>query len=131
MSGTSKATRVAAILGAAVSAFAVTANGPLRENISRLLGLKSPGASWRLAAILLALANVKNLPFVWHVSTVSYVLYASLGRVLTLSDPPLSRLNLPYLVPADTTNSGSTLQILYYSLPCAALGNRLQPSQIE
>lgn len=35
--------------------------------LARWTGYNAPGGLWRIAAILLALANVKNLPFVWHV----------------------------------------------------------------
>ena len=31
-------------------------------------GLSSPGGIWRTLAIIFALLNLKNLPFVWHVS---------------------------------------------------------------
>ncbi|KAF1937260.1 hypothetical protein EJ02DRAFT_458860 [Clathrospora elynae] len=34
--------------------------------LTRWTGYNAPGGLWRIAAILLALANLKNLPFVWH-----------------------------------------------------------------
>jgi hypothetical protein len=39
----------------------------LVDILSRWTGFNAPGGLWRIAAILLALANIKNLPFVWHV----------------------------------------------------------------
>ncbi|KAJ4369908.1 hypothetical protein N0V83_005672 [Neocucurbitaria cava] len=35
--------------------------------LARWTGYNAPGGLWRIAAILLALANFKNLPFVWHI----------------------------------------------------------------
>lgn len=35
--------------------------------LARWTGYNAPGGLWRIAAILLAAANLKNLPFVWHV----------------------------------------------------------------
>ena len=37
------------------------------DALVRATGYGSPGGGWRIAAILLALANFKILPFVWHV----------------------------------------------------------------
>ena|SRR5204862_5850956 len=39
----------------------------LRSDAVHILGLSSPGSRWKLAAIVLAILNLKNLPFVWHV----------------------------------------------------------------
>jgi hypothetical protein len=39
----------------------------LVATLARWMGFNEPGGLWRTAAILLALANLKNLPFVWHV----------------------------------------------------------------
>ncbi|KAH3982390.1 hypothetical protein HBH70_019670 [Parastagonospora nodorum] len=38
----------------------------LTDTLSRWTGYNAPGGIWRIAAILLALANLKNLPGVWH-----------------------------------------------------------------
>jgi hypothetical protein len=43
----------------------------LTAALARWTGYNAPGGLWRIAAILLALANLKNLPFVWHVRTQS------------------------------------------------------------
>jgi hypothetical protein len=61
------ATRKTVTLGIAASAVAATTIPTLRSALSKVLGLNAPGGFWRLFAIVLALANVKNLPFVWHV----------------------------------------------------------------
>lgn len=39
----------------------------LLATLAKWAGYHTPGGMWRIAAILLALANLKNLPFVWHV----------------------------------------------------------------
>jgi hypothetical protein len=36
-------------------------------SLIKATGYEAPGGVWRIIAILLALANLKNLPFVWHV----------------------------------------------------------------
>jgi hypothetical protein len=38
------------------------------SSLVKATGYGSPGGVWRICAILLALVNLKNLPFVWHVS---------------------------------------------------------------
>jgi hypothetical protein len=57
------------VAGASMAAFASQPNlrATLIDILSKWTGFNSPGGLWRIAAILLALANIKNLPFVWHV----------------------------------------------------------------
>jgi hypothetical protein len=43
--------------------------GSLMAALTQWTGYNAPGGAWRIAAILLALSNLKNLPFVWHVRT--------------------------------------------------------------
>ncbi|KAJ4357056.1 hypothetical protein N0V95_002794 [Ascochyta clinopodiicola] len=43
--------------------------------IVRALGVGAPGGIWRIIAILLALANLKNLPFVWHLRIFRALIY--------------------------------------------------------
>lgn len=38
------------------------------ENMRNLLAAVASFASWRTLALVLALINMKNLPFFWHVS---------------------------------------------------------------
>ena len=38
-----------------------------RQRVAKALGFNVPGGIWRLLAIFLAVVNLKNLPFVWHV----------------------------------------------------------------
>jgi hypothetical protein len=60
------------IVVAGASIAAVASNPAYAKNILlslvRATGYGAPGGLWRIAAILLALANLKNLPFVWHAS---------------------------------------------------------------
>ncbi|KAH7089472.1 hypothetical protein FB567DRAFT_547058 [Paraphoma chrysanthemicola] len=53
-----------------VAAAAFLSQPTLRTSLLAFLekwtGYNTPGGLWRVAAILLALLNVKNLPFVWH-----------------------------------------------------------------
>ncbi|CBX96885.1 hypothetical protein LEMA_P100160.1 [Plenodomus lingam JN3] len=52
-----------------------TLRGNLMANLSRYTGYDAPGGLWRIAAILLALVNLKNLPFVWHLRVFRALLY--------------------------------------------------------
>ncbi|KAL5121448.1 hypothetical protein ACEQ8H_000520 [Pleosporales sp. CAS-2024a] len=45
------------------------------DALSRWTGYNAPGGLWRIAAILLALANLKNLPFVWHLRFIHALVY--------------------------------------------------------
>ncbi|KAF3000832.1 hypothetical protein E8E13_006856 [Curvularia kusanoi] len=58
------------IVVAGASIAAVATNPVYFKNLVQALvratGYNAPGGAWRIAAILLALVNVKNLPFVWH-----------------------------------------------------------------
>ena len=58
-----------AVAGASIAALVSqpTLRGNLLHMLSRWIGYNAPGGAWRIVAILLALANLKNLPFVWHV----------------------------------------------------------------
>jgi hypothetical protein len=54
------------------ASFAALASQPsfratLMATLAKWTRFNEPGGLWRIAAILLALVNVKNLPFVWHV----------------------------------------------------------------
>lgn len=58
-----------AVVGASLAA--VASQPSLRDSIvaslAKITGYNAPGGVWRIAAIVLALANLKNLPFVWHI----------------------------------------------------------------
>lgn len=54
-----------AVLGGAVAAFA--SQPSLRTFVAKWTGYNAPGGVWRIVAVLFALANLKNMPFVWHV----------------------------------------------------------------
>lgn len=68
MSAFTKLPVIAAIAGAGASLAAMASSSTLRALISRVLGISAPGGIWRLIAIILAITNLKSLPFVWHVS---------------------------------------------------------------
>lgn len=42
----------------------------VRDNVRDVLLSMSPVASWKTLALLLALINLKNIPFSWHVSEI-------------------------------------------------------------
>lgn len=69
-------TQVASVVvaGASVAALALqpTMRSTLIATLAKWTGYNAPGGLWRMAAILLALANLKNLPFVWHVRTIAF-----------------------------------------------------------
>lgn len=54
------------------------------DNIRQALSSIVPLASWKTLALLLALINLKNLPFVWHVGI---YLTQPMDHKLTLIDP--------------------------------------------
>ena len=62
---------VGVIAAVASMAAALAAQPTWRDNLLAMLarwtGYQAPGGLWRIAAILLAVVNLKNLPFVWHV----------------------------------------------------------------
>ncbi|KAF1829420.1 hypothetical protein BDW02DRAFT_165834 [Decorospora gaudefroyi] len=65
------------VAGASVAALA--SQPLLRSSVMAMLakwtGCNAPGGMWRLVFILLALANLKNLPFVWHLRFSRALLY--------------------------------------------------------
>lgn len=67
MSASQQLPRITALLSVAATTAATTTIPSLRAIVSKVLGLHAPGGIWRLLAIILAVANLKNLPFVWHV----------------------------------------------------------------
>jgi len=64
---------------AGVSVATIASLPSLREilvaALSRYTGFDTPGGMWRIAAILLAVVNLKNLPFVWHIRFVRALTY--------------------------------------------------------
>ncbi|CAO2648553.1 Nn.00g078200.m01.CDS01 [Neocucurbitaria sp. VM-36] len=57
------------VAGASIAALATQPafRNSLVIALGRWTGYNAPGGLWRIAAVLLALANLKNLPFVWHI----------------------------------------------------------------
>lgn len=70
MSATRRLPQISLVLGAASISIAAVCKESVRDRVARALGVNVPGGMWRLLAIFLALINLKNLPFVWHVSRV-------------------------------------------------------------
>jgi hypothetical protein len=68
MLGLHKVPQIASLTGLGAVLVALVTRPTLRRYISQTLGLSSPGGSWRAFALLLVLTNLKNFPFVWHVS---------------------------------------------------------------
>jgi len=66
MSGIRRLPQISLLLGAATASIAVACKESTRDRIARALGINASGGLWRLVAVLLALLNLKNLPFVWH-----------------------------------------------------------------
>ncbi|KAF2792127.1 hypothetical protein K505DRAFT_279392 [Melanomma pulvis-pyrius CBS 109.77] len=65
-----------ASLAAAGAALAALASQPsLRTFIVKWSGYNAPGGVWRILAIFFALANLKNMPFVWHFRFLRSFLY--------------------------------------------------------
>ncbi|KAF2471459.1 uncharacterized protein BDR25DRAFT_342692 [Lindgomyces ingoldianus] len=56
---------ILAVVGATIAT--VASQPALRAFISKWSGIRAPGGVWRILAVLLALANLKNLPGVWHI----------------------------------------------------------------
>ncbi|KAF1917831.1 hypothetical protein BDU57DRAFT_555585 [Ampelomyces quisqualis] len=67
------------IVVAGVSIAALTSQPSLRstlmDKLVRWTGFNAPGGLWRIAAVLLALANLKNLPFIWHLRLFRALIY--------------------------------------------------------
>lgn len=63
------ARRLPAITSILAAGLAIAAGSvpSIRASVARTTGLSAPGGTWRVIAVILAILNVKNLPFVWHV----------------------------------------------------------------
>lgn len=72
MSAAQRLPFIAGLTGAGASFTAVAAIPSLRLYLIRILGVQAPGGIWRFLFIILALLNLKNLPFIWHVSVDSF-----------------------------------------------------------
>ncbi|USP80831.1 hypothetical protein yc1106_08105 [Curvularia clavata] len=66
---------IAAVASMAALAAQPTWRGGLLATLARWTGYHAPGGLWRIAAILLALVNLKNLPFVWHIRIFRALIY--------------------------------------------------------
>lgn len=77
MSAAQRIPVLAGTLGIGAVVAAISTIPALRNLTSRYLSFSAPGGIWRILAILFALINLKNLPFLWHVSIVDglFVLY--------------------------------------------------------
>jgi hypothetical protein len=68
MSAIQRLPQVGGTLSIAAGIFAIAGIPSLRQRFTDLLGTGVPGNMLRLLAVAFALLNLKNLPFVWHVS---------------------------------------------------------------
>jgi hypothetical protein len=61
--------RIGTLVGLLLPTFISVGSSRIRKRIALLLGLQGRGLgiSWRTIAILLAVLNLKNLPWAWHV----------------------------------------------------------------
>jgi hypothetical protein len=98
--------RAVNLIAASASVAALASQPSLRAFLAKWTGVNAPGGVWRLLAILFALANYKNLPFVWHVRVCPshpLPLYDGVLQLMLTNyriDPLLPRLLLPHLLPA-------------------------------
>ncbi|MCJ1305211.1 hypothetical protein MMC08_008025 [Hypocenomyce scalaris] len=78
--------------------------------LKRSLGLSTPGVPWRLLAIIFALLNLKNLPFVWHIR-----LFSALLQHILLRPPNHAPLTAPprLFAPLITTSRSPLLECDY------------------
>lgn len=125
--------QTASIVVAGASIAALVSQPALRGNLMAMLakwtGYNAPGGVWRIAAILLALANLKNLPFVWHVRTErnTWDRNIKLTDIATLH----SCLLLSALSPTDPDPSACALPTDHNLDPHYAPRNRLQHAQVQ
>ncbi|KAI9836213.1 MAG: hypothetical protein M1819_001550 [Sarea resinae] len=72
----------------------------LRAEYSQVFSFfDAPGGYWKLAALVLALLNVKNLPFVWHIRIFNALVYQ---LYLRPADPTPAMLFLPLITSSRT-----------------------------
>lgn len=120
------------VAGASMAALASqpTFRANLIAALSRWTGFGEPGGAWRIAAILLALANLKNLPFVWHVRCpIILCSFILMKCPTTASILPRSRIShLPSTDPYPTTRA---LPAHHHIDANTSSRNRLQHAQVQ
>lgn len=128
---------IMSILVAGASIAAVATNPAYCKNVLlalvRTTGYGTPGGVWRIIAIILALANLKNLLFVWHVRpllslTVPHQRRQTAKRTL---DTHFSSHDLPHLFPANANCTKCALQTRSNILADLAPRDGLQSAQIK
>ncbi|TID20243.1 hypothetical protein E2P81_ATG07544 [Venturia nashicola] len=99
MSAVRRLPRISMLLGVVSLGAAIFSKTSTREKVAGLLGVTSPGGTWRLLAVILAVLNLKNLPLVWHIR-----LFRGLFYHLFLQPTPLppSALFTPLITPTHT-----------------------------
>lgn len=111
------------------------------DNIRQVLSSIVPLASWKTLALFLALINLKNLPFVWHVS----ILFTRwMDHKLTLIDPSSPCIPEEYSVETRRSilpewqihhrqwqTDTSCFRVVWAEHPHTSPGIRLQPPQIQ
>src|ERR1700749_907406 len=66
--------RIGTLAGLLLPTFITVGSSRIRKRIAIFLGLQGRGlgVSWRTVAIILAILNLKNLPWIWHVRFFTY-----------------------------------------------------------
>lgn len=67
--------RIRGLVGVGAGITVILAIPQLRQPVLDTIRERVPSVSWRTIAIVLALANIKNLPFVWHIRVFRAMLY--------------------------------------------------------
>ncbi|GAB7351302.1 hypothetical protein MBLNU459_g1717t1 [Dothideomycetes sp. NU459] len=89
MSAAQRMPVLAGTLGIGAVIAAVSTVPAIRNITSKYLNISAPGGGWRILAILFALINLKNLPFLWH-----YRVFRGIFYHLWLQPNPISRPHL-------------------------------------
>ncbi|KAF2420012.1 hypothetical protein EJ08DRAFT_598624 [Tothia fuscella] len=89
MSATRRLPQITALLGGVALSLAAMAKPTLRFNAGSVLGVNVPGGTWRLLALVLALVNLKNWPFVWHYRLFKSLIYHLFIQPTTLTPSSL------------------------------------------
>lgn len=139
MSATRRLPQITALLGAVTLSIAAIAKPAVRDRVVRALGVNVPGGTWRLLAIVFAVVNLKNWPFVWHVRPCRppqkpVELYYLKFKILTSLHRIVPAVQISNLSPLHPTHNPSTIFPLptpYHPKPHTYSRNRLQLPQVQ
>jgi hypothetical protein len=108
------------IAGVSIAAMATqsTLRAKLIATLAKWTAFNAPGGLWRIAAILLALANLKNLPFVWHVCLSPCPAAAIITKTDQKPiDSTFPRLDISHLLSANADSSPCAVPARYHVYP--------------